>query len=160
MLSLVALRCGNICLRTACLPCWTHASLCAVEVHLQSEILIWDMQPRIEVCQGQTLTHIQRQQITGHTLCRHNAVCHFVWSRPRKKLTAAWRCRILLEASPELNRLPQLWLTHLLDHMQRPGQSREDIVRRSAGLPAAFVALFTAEPTGHPKTLLYTGTAL
>ncbi|KAL0033537.1 hypothetical protein WJX79_002523 [Trebouxia sp. C0005] len=41
--------------------------------------------------------------------------------------------------------------------MQRPGQSRDDIVRRSAGLPAAFVALFTAEPTGHPKTLLYTG---
>ncbi|KAL0046958.1 hypothetical protein WJX82_002976, partial [Trebouxia sp. C0006] len=66
--------------------------------------------------------------------------------------------RILLEASPELNRLPQLWLTHMLDHMQRAGQSRDDIVRRSAGLPAAFVALFTAEPTGHPKTLLYTGT--
>ncbi|DBB01023.1 TPA: hypothetical protein ACH3X1_000923 [Trebouxia sp. C0004] len=65
--------------------------------------------------------------------------------------------RILLEASSELNRLPQLWLSHLLDHMQRPGQSRDDIVRRSAGLPAAFVALFTAEPTGHPKTLLYTG---
>jgi hypothetical protein len=72
-------------------------------------------------------------------------------------VTAAWCCRILLEASPELNRLPQLWLTHMLDHMQRPGQSRDDIVRRSAGLPAAFVALFTAEPTGHPKTLLYTG---
>ncbi len=75
----------------------------------------------------------------------------------KMNLIAAWCCRILLEASPELNRLPQLWLTHMLDHMQRAGQSRDDIVRRSAGLPAAFVALFTAEPTGHPKTLLYTG---
>ncbi len=117
-----------------------------------------DMQLRTEVCQGQTLTNIQRDRIIGHPLCRYSAVCHLDWSRPRKKkLTAAWPCRILLEASPELNRLPQLWLTHLLDHMQRPGQSRDDIVRRSAGLPAAFVALFTAEPTGHPKTLLYTG---
>ena len=67
---------------------------------------------------------------------------------------------MLLEASPQLNSLPQLWLQHLLDHMQRPGQSRDDIVRRSAGLPAAFVALFTAEPTGHPKALLYTGRSL
>lgn len=65
--------------------------------------------------------------------------------------------RMLLEASSELNRLPQQWLQQLLDHMQRPGQSMNDIVRRSAGLPAAFVALFTAEPTGHPKTLLHTG---
>ncbi len=65
--------------------------------------------------------------------------------------------RMLLEASPQLNSLPQLWLQHLLDHMQRTGQSRDDIVRRSAGLPAAFVALFAAEPTGHPKILLSTG---
>ena len=67
---------------------------------------------------------------------------------------------MLLEASPQLNSLPQLWLNHLLAHMQRGGQSRDDIVRRSAGLPAAFVAVFTAEPTGHPKTLLQQGTPL
>ena len=66
--------------------------------------------------------------------------------------------RMLLEASPQLNRLPQLWLNCLLAHMQRGGQCRDDIVRRSAGLPAAFVAVFTAEPTGHPKTLLHQGT--
>ena len=68
--------------------------------------------------------------------------------------------RVLLEASPQLNRLPQLWLQHVLDHMRRPDQSRDDIVRRSAGLPAAFVALFAGEPTGHPKTLLQKGMIL
>ena len=67
---------------------------------------------------------------------------------------------MLVEASPQLNSLPQQWLHHLLAHMQREGQSRDDIVRRSAGLPAAFVAVFTAEPTGHPKTLLQHGTPL
>ena len=67
---------------------------------------------------------------------------------------------MLLEALPQLNSLPQLWLNHLLAHMQRGGQSRDEIVRRSAGLPAAFVAVFTAEPTGHPKTLLQQGTHL
>ena len=66
---------------------------------------------------------------------------------------------MLLEASPQLNSLPQQWLNHLLHHMRRPGQSRDDIVRRSAGLPAAFVALFAGEPTGNPKTLLHTGEA-
>lgn len=71
--------------------------------------------------------------------------------------TLPWMCRMLLEASPQLNSLPQQWLHHLLAHMQRPGQSRDDIVRRSAGLPAAFVAVFAAEPTGHPKTLLQHG---
>lgn len=68
--------------------------------------------------------------------------------------------RMLLEASPQLNSLPQQWLHHLLAHMQRAGQSRDDIVRRSSGLPAAFVAVFTAEPTGHPKTLLQQGTLI
>ena len=66
-------------------------------------------------------------------------------------------CRMLLESAPELNQLPQLWLQTLLAHVQRPGQSRDDIVRRSSGIPFAFVALFAAEPTGHPKTLLATG---
>lgn len=45
----------------------------------------------------------------------------------------------------------------MVAYVQRPGQSRDDIVRRSAGTPCAFVALFAAEPTGHPKTLLRIG---
>lgn len=35
--------------------------------------------------------------------------------------------------------------------MRAPGQGRDDIVRRSAGLPFAFVALFLAEPVGSHK---------
>ena len=66
---------------------------------------------------------------------------------------------MLLEASPQLNSLPQQWLNHLLTHLRRPGQSRDDMVRRRAGLPAAWVALFAGEPTGNPKTLLHTGEA-
>ena len=66
-------------------------------------------------------------------------------------------CRLLLESSPELNKLPQEWLNFMLAYVQRSGQSRDDIVRRSAGTPCAFVALFAAEPTGHPKTLLQIG---
>lgn len=33
-----------------------------------------------------------------------------------------------------------------MQQVQRPGQGREDIVRRSAGLPYAICALFLAEP--------------
>ena len=32
--------------------------------------------------------------------------------------------------------------------MQRPGQSRNDILRRSAGLPVAVLALLLADPPG------------
>jgi hypothetical protein len=35
-----------------------------------------------------------------------------------------------------------------------PGQGVDDLVRRSAGIPAAFLALFEAEPEGAPKRLL------
>lgn len=67
-------------------------------------------------------------------------------------------CRMLLEPSSELNKLPQLWLNFMLDHIRRPDQSRDDIVRRSAGIPCAFVALFAGEPTGNPKITLQRGT--
>lgn len=34
------------------------------------------------------------------------------------------------------------------------GQTVDDLLRRSAGIPAAFIALFLAEPEGSPKKLL------
>lgn len=34
------------------------------------------------------------------------------------------------------------------------GQTVDDLLRRSAGIPAAFIALFLAEPDGSPKKLL------
>lgn len=62
-----------------------------------------------------------------------------------------FHCRLLREPSPALNRLPARWLAGLLARVREAGQSRDDIVRRSAGLPYAFVALFLAEPLGPNK---------
>ena len=54
-----------------------------------------------------------------------------------------------LLASPhaEIAALPSKWLEEALTHMQRSSQSLRDIVRRSAGLPYAIVALFKAKPS-------------
>ena len=58
--------------------------------------------------------------------------------------------RLLSEVDGALNSLPGTWLVQLLERMRAGGQSRDNIVRRSAGLPFAFTALFLAEPpTSH-----------
>ena len=58
--------------------------------------------------------------------------------------------RLLSEVDGALNSLPSTWLAQLLQRMRAGGQSRDNIVRRSAGLPFAFTALFLAEPpTSH-----------
>lgn len=49
--------------------------------------------------------------------------------------------------------LPAQWLTRLLTHLRRLGQSRRDIIRRSAGLPYAIQALMRARPTGGSRVL-------
>lgn len=59
--------------------------------------------------------------------------------------------RLLQERSPALHGLPRRWLAHLLGRAAAPGQSRDDILRRSAGLPAAIVALFLAEPANQAR---------
>jgi hypothetical protein len=42
---------------------------------------------------------------------------------------------------------------------RKPGQCLDDIIRRSAGLPAAIVALFLSEPPSAPRRLLPEGVA-
>ncbi len=64
-----------------------------------------------------------------------------------------YACSLLREGAPSLNGLPGRWLEALLERMSAPGQGRDDIVRRSSGLPFAFVALFLAEPIGSHKVL-------
>ena len=59
--------------------------------------------------------------------------------------------RLLREPSAELNQLPRAWLVELLGRLRAPGQHRNDIVRRSAGLPFSFMGLFLAEPPGSHK---------
>ena len=59
--------------------------------------------------------------------------------------------RLLQERSSALHGLPARWLCQLLSRAAAPGQSRDDILRRSAGLPAAIVALFLAEPANQAR---------
>ena len=47
-----------------------------------------------------------------------------------------------------MQQIPRKWLDNLLASLCRPDQTLSDINRRSAGLPFAFAALFTAEPKG------------
>ncbi|GIL79887.1 hypothetical protein Vretifemale_9023, partial [Volvox reticuliferus] len=65
--------------------------------------------------------------------------------------------RLLRATAPELHGLPRPWLEACIRRVLAPGQSRDDIVRRSAGLPFALGALFLAEPSNAPKALLSRG---
>ena len=60
-------------------------------------------------------------------------------------------CRLLREPRAELNQLPRQWLSELLGSLRARGQHRNDIVRRSAGLPFALMGLFLAEPLAHTR---------
>ncbi|KAK9842206.1 hypothetical protein WJX81_000582 [Elliptochloris bilobata] len=72
----------------------------------------------------------------------------------------ALAARLLRENAATLNGLPRRWLGELLARTAAPGQGRDDVLRRSAGLPAAIVALFLAEPGNQArKVLLETGMA-
>eukprot|EP00775_Hariotina_reticulata_P011695 gene11694-11839_t len=65
--------------------------------------------------------------------------------------------RLLQSQDPGLNGLPSVWLQRCLARVDERGQCRDDIVRRSAGLPFAMAGLFLAEPLGVPRSLLPVG---
>lgn len=46
------------------------------------------------------------------------------------------------------------WMDQLMDRIVSKAQTVDDLLRRSAGIPAAFVAFFLSEPEGTPKKLL------
>jgi hypothetical protein len=56
--------------------------------------------------------------------------------------------------TPPLPELPERWMRAALSHLRRPGQCRDDILRRSAGVPYAVLALALAEPAGGGARLL------
>lgn len=62
--------------------------------------------------------------------------------------------RLLRSPDPRLNKLPESWMNQLLERTGAKGQTVDNLLRRSAGIPAAFLALFLAEPDGAPKKLL------
>lgn len=53
-----------------------------------------------------------------------------------------------------LCKLTESWMEQLMERTVAKGQTVDDLLRRSAGIPAAFTALFLSEPEGTPKKLL------
>ncbi|XP_022983680.1 thyroid adenoma-associated protein homolog [Cucurbita maxima] len=62
--------------------------------------------------------------------------------------------RLLCSNDQRLCKLTESWMDQLMERMTANGQTVDDLLRRSAGIPAAFIALFLAEPEGSPKKLL------
>ncbi|GAB2212497.1 hypothetical protein Drorol1_Dr00020468 [Drosera rotundifolia] len=62
--------------------------------------------------------------------------------------------RLLFSDNPRLCQLTESWMEQLMDRMVAKGQTVDDLLRRSAGIPAAFSAFFLSEPEGAPKKLL------
>lgn len=53
-----------------------------------------------------------------------------------------------------LCKLTESWMDQLMERTVSKGQTVDDLLRRSAGIPAAFIAFFLSEPEGTPKRLL------
>ncbi|KAL5582318.1 hypothetical protein UlMin_014760 [Ulmus minor] len=62
--------------------------------------------------------------------------------------------RLLCSNDPRLCKLTESWMEQLMERTISKGQTVDDLLRRSAGIPAAFIALFLSEPDGAPKKLL------
>ncbi|XP_038903869.1 thyroid adenoma-associated protein homolog [Benincasa hispida] len=62
--------------------------------------------------------------------------------------------RLLCSNDQRLCKLTESWMDQLMERTIAKGQTVDDLLRRSAGIPAAFIALFLAEPEGSPKKLL------
>lgn len=62
--------------------------------------------------------------------------------------------RLLCSNDPRLCRLTESWMEQLMERTVAKGQTVDDLLRRSAGIPAAFIAMFLSEPEGSPKKLL------
>ncbi|XP_050221761.1 uncharacterized protein LOC126671957 [Mercurialis annua] len=62
--------------------------------------------------------------------------------------------RLLCSNDPRLCKLTESWMDQLMNRTVAKGQTVDDLLRRSAGIPAAFIALFLSEPEGSPKKIL------
>ncbi|KAL3629358.1 hypothetical protein CASFOL_026580 [Castilleja foliolosa] len=62
--------------------------------------------------------------------------------------------RLLCSNDPRLCKLTESWMDQLMERTIAKGQTVDDLLRRSAGIPAAFIAFFLSEPEGTPKRLL------
>ncbi|KAL8229165.1 hypothetical protein R6Q57_014065 [Mikania cordata] len=62
--------------------------------------------------------------------------------------------RLLCSDNPRLGKLTESWMEQLMERTVAKEQTVDDLLRRSAGIPAAFIAFFLSEPEGTPKRLL------
>ncbi|XP_058096528.1 uncharacterized protein LOC131242120 [Magnolia sinica] len=62
--------------------------------------------------------------------------------------------RLLCSNDPRLCKMTESWMEQLMERTVAIGQTVDDLLRRSAGIPATFIALFLSEPEGIPKKLL------
>ncbi|XP_048494303.1 uncharacterized protein LOC104906201 isoform X2 [Beta vulgaris subsp. vulgaris] len=62
--------------------------------------------------------------------------------------------RLLCSDDSRLCQLTESWMEQLMERTVAKGQTVDDLLRRSAGIPAAFSAFFLSEPQGAPKKLL------
>nr|XP_043606064.1 thyroid adenoma-associated protein homolog [Erigeron canadensis] len=62
--------------------------------------------------------------------------------------------RLLCSDNPRLAKLTESWMEQLMERTVAKEQTVDDLLRRSAGIPAAFIAFFLSEPEGTPKRLL------
>ena len=63
--------------------------------------------------------------------------------------------RLLRSADARLSAQPREWLETLFQRTLKQKQDVRDLIRRSAGIPFGFMAVFLAEPRGVPRTLLH-----
>ncbi|KAG9451271.1 hypothetical protein H6P81_011236 [Aristolochia fimbriata] len=134
----VSLLLGTI-IRKIPLPCSTASDVSDHE-SLQSEAAVLDM--------------AQLETIGNHFLevllkMKHNGAI----DKTRAGFTALCN-RLLCSNEPKLCKMTESWLEQLMERTVAKGQTVDDLLRRSAGIPAAFIALFLSEPEGTPKKLL------
>ncbi|XP_042498155.1 thyroid adenoma-associated protein homolog [Macadamia integrifolia] len=97
---------------------------------------------------------IQLEKIGNHFLeillkLKHNGAI----DKTRAGFTALCN-RLLCSNDPRLCKMTESWMEQLMERTVAKGQTVDDLLRRSAGIPAAFIALFLSEPEGTPKKLL------
>lgn len=96
----------------------------------------------------------QLQNIGNHFLqvlfkMKHNGAI----DKTRAGFTAL--CNRLLSSNDQrLCKMTEAWMEQLMARVIAKGQTVDDLLRRSAGIPAAFIAFFLSEPEGMPKKLL------
>uniref|UniRef100_A0A0E0LRQ5 Uncharacterized protein n=1 Tax=Oryza punctata TaxID=4537 RepID=A0A0E0LRQ5_ORYPU len=103
---------------------------------------------------GDILDVEQLEKMGNHFLqvllkMKHNGAI----DKTRAGLTALCN-RLLCSNDSRLCKMTESWMVLLMDRTVAKGQTVDDLLRRSAGIPAAFIALFLAEPEGTPKKLL------